>query len=493
MSLFPLASFGRRLQMVSRPRTWLARPAPSVRAQVIQRISVQVGQAPLDLGRQAELLWDVLAEVVNTRSKALLLLFPEWGAVAMVESSAPYGLSRTQLRLPSPILQWLGNQATSTARWGEMVVLPQLRDAFTQERTLFERLEAEILVPLRVDGALSAVLVLGAKTGVASEVRKAQGTEVPAGGLSRERRDRFNTPPLRRGEGDTGGEVKDLWGKAANAGKNTYQPEEKELLAGVAQAVARSLENARMHAVQRARIADLMSANEAQSNYILAISHQLKTPIAAVKASAEMLADSPVDSRAIRERLASAIVKGVDSLDRLVTELTEYGKMRHATLELHRVETDLCSLVMETCALLQPLVDEKGLRLRLDASPALPWVMADPHRVQQVLSNLLSNAIRFTPAGGEISVRVHQDGDRLLTQVTDSGPGIPEAQQKWVFEAFRGGSDTAWGAAGSGLGLAIAKALTELHGGAIWLESQEGKGTTFSFTLPLGPVQVKQR
>ncbi|MFH1141482.1 MAG: HAMP domain-containing sensor histidine kinase [Chloroflexota bacterium] len=426
--------------MLSRPGTWVARSAPSARAHGIQRISVQVGQAPLDLGRQAELLWDALAEVVNTRKRALLLLCPEWEVVAMVESSAPYGLSRTQLRLTSPILQWLGNPDTSVAQWWEMAVLPQLRDASSQERNLFERLEAEILVPMRVDGALSGVLLLGAKTG-----------------------------------------------------KDACRRKERELLAGVAQAVARSMENARLYAVQRARVADLMSANEAQSDYILAISHQLKTPIAAVKASAEMLADSVADSRAIRERLASAIVRGVDSLDRLVTELTEYGKMRHATLELHRVETDLCSLVAETCALLQPLVEEKGLRLRVDAAPTLPWVMADPHRVQQVLSNLLSNAIRFTPAGGEISVRLRQDGDRLLTQVQDNGPGIPEAQRQWVFEAFRGGSDTSRGPAGSGLGLAIAKALTELHGGTIRLESQEGKGTTFSFALPLGPVQVNQK
>ncbi|MEK7777169.1 MAG: histidine kinase dimerization/phospho-acceptor domain-containing protein, partial [Chloroflexota bacterium] len=359
MSLFPLASLSRRLRMVSRPRTWLARPAPSARAQLIHRISVQVGQAPLDLGRQAELLWDALAQVVNPRTKALLLLCPEWTTVAMVEPSAPQGLSRTQLRLSAPIISWLGNQASSTARGGEMVVVPQLRDTSSQERELFERLEAEILVPLRVDGALSGVLVLGAKIG-----------------------------------------------------KDGYQPEERELLAGVAHAVARNMENARMHAVQGAKVAELQSVNEAQSDYILAISHQLKTPIAAVKASAEMLADSPADSRIIRELLASAIARGVDSLDRLVTELTEYGKMRHATLELHRVETDLSSLVTETCAMLQPLVDEKGLRLRLDVAPTLPWVMADPHRVQQVISNLLSNAIRFTPAGGEILVRTRQDGDR---------------------------------------------------------------------------------
>ncbi len=440
MSLFPMAYLNRRFRMLGKPVTWVARSAPSARANVIQRISVQVGQAPLDLGRQAELLWNALAEVVNTRKRTLLVLCPEGQAMAIVDPSAPYGFSHTQLRFTSPILQWLAGQDTHTAWWDDMVVLPQLRDASSQERTLFERLEAEILVPLRVDGALSGVLVLGTKTG-----------------------------------------------------KDAYRQEELDMLTGVANAVARSIENARLYAVQQARVADLESANEAQSDYILAISHQLKTPIAAVKAGAEMLADSPADFRAIRGRLARAIVRGVDSLDRLVTELTEYGKMRHATLELHRVETDLGSLVVETCAFLQPLAEEKGLHLQVDATPTLPWVMADPHRVQQVLSNLLSNAIRFTPTGGEISVQVRQDGNHLLTHVQDNGPGITEAQQQWVFEAFRGDSDTARWPAGSGLGLTIAKALTELHGGTIRLESQEGNGTTVSFSLPLGPVQVNQK
>ncbi len=439
MSLFPLASLTRRLQMLQGPRIWPARPALSVRAQLIQRLSVRIGQAPLDLARQMELLADTLVQVVNTPKKALLLICPEWDAVAMVEPSAPQGLSRTHLRPSSPILRWLGNQDTSVVQWGKIAVLPQLQNASTQERWLFELLEAEILVPLRVDGVLTGVLSLGSK-----------------------------------------------------AGNDAYRPEEMELLAGVAHAMAVSMENARLYAVQQARVADLESVNDAQTEYILALSHQLKTPIAAVKASAEMLADNVADSRAMRDLLANAIVRGVDSLDRLVTELTEYGKMRHATVELHKVETDLCSLVKETCALLQPLAEKKLQHLRVEASPTIPWVMADPHRVQQVLSNLLANAVRYTPAGGEISVRVRQDGDRLLTQVRDRGPGIPAAQQQWVFEAFRRGSDTAWEPAGSGLGLAIAKALTELHGGTIWLESEEGKGSTFSFTLPLGPSQCRQ-
>ena len=403
------------------------------RAQAAQRIGARISRAGLDLAHQAEVLLDSLAQVMGTRRRALLVLCPEWGVVAMVHSSSP-SLERTELQLASPIVQWLESQDATVTRWGELAVLPQFQGVSSQERGLFERLETEVLVPLRVDMALTGVLVLGSKV-----------------------------------SGDA------------------YRREDLELLAGVASAVASSIENARLYAVEQARVAELEVISGMKSEYILAISHQLKTPIAAVKASADMLTEGQVNSPELRQRLVNAIVRGTDSLDRLVTELTEYGKMQSATLELHREEADLLSIVADTCELLHPLVDDKAIHLEVQAPPTLPRVVLDPHRVQQVLSNLLTNAIKFTPTGGEISVRVSRDGDHLLTRVRDNGPGIPEAQQRWVFEAFNGASDTARGPTGSGLGLAIARALTELHGGTIWLESQEGRGSTFSFTLPLMP------
>ena len=433
-ALLPTAAmFSRRLRMLRILGSRASWPLLPSRAQAAQRIGARVSLAGLDLARQAVLLLDSLAQVMDTRRRTLLVLCPEWGAVATVQPSSP-SLERTELQLASPIVQWLESQDATVTRWGEMVVLPQFQGVSSQERGLFERLETEVLVPLRVDTALTGVLVLGAKV-----------------------------------SGDA------------------YRREELELLAGVAGAVAGSIENARLYAVEQARVAELEVISGMKSEYILAISHQLKTPIAAVKASADMLTEGQANTPEFRQRLVNAIVRGTDSLDRLVTELTEYGKMQSATLELNKDEADLLSIVADTCALLHPLIEDKSIHLKVQAPPMLPRVVLDSHRVQQVLSNLLTNAIKFTPAGGEISVRVSRDGDHLLTQVQDNGPGIPESQQRWVFEAFYGASDTARGPTGSGLGLAIARALTELHGGAIWLESQEGKGSTFSFTLPLRP------
>ena len=376
---------------------------------------------------------DALASEVHAGSTALLLLCAEWGKIAIALPSASPILERTDLQLTSPIVRWMESQNAAT-QWGELAVLPQLQGVSSREREMFDQLDTEVLVPLQVDNALTGIIVLGAKR-----------------------------------SGDA------------------YRLEELKLLSGVARAVAMAFENSRLYAVEQAKVAELKFISEMKSERIMAITHQLKTPIAAVKASAEMLWETQAELPEVRLRMVNSIVRGVDSLDRLVTELTEYGKMQNATIQLNRVESDLRSIVSDTCVLLQPLFDDKGIRLQLEAPPTLPWIMADPHRVQQILSNLIANAIQFTRRGGEISVRLRRDGERLLTQVQDKGPGIPEAQQGWVFEAFYGASDTSQRRSGSGLGLAIAKALTELHGGNIWLESQEGKGSTFSFSLPLSP------
>jgi len=389
----------RPLQMIRNLASLLLHPMPSRRARVIQRISDRMNRGTLDLARQTEHLLDAVAQTVDTQERSLLLLCPEWGVIALVQPSSPLGLERTELSLTSPIVQWMQSQDTTVTRWGELVVLPQFQGVSSQERELFERLEAEALISLRVNGSLTGILILGAK--------------------------RLGDP---------------------------YRHEELDLLAGVARATARSIENARLYAVERARVAELQSINEMKSEYILTISHQLKTPISAVKASVEMLTELQAESPELRQRLINAIVRGVDSLDRLVTELTEYGKMQSATLELNRVESNLCSIIADTCTLLQPLVDDKKLRMQVDVPPTLPRVVVDPHRVQQILFNLLSNAIKFTPTGGEISIRVGREGEWLLTQVQDNGPGIPAAQQRWVFEAFHAASDSTKGPTGSGPG-----------------------------------------
>ena len=151
------------------------------------------------------------------------------------------------------------------------------------------------------------------------------------------------------------------------------------------------------------------------------------------------------------------------------------------------MESNLTTLVSDTIALVQPLADDKPVQLEFHAPKYLPRITLDPHRVHQIMSNIISNAIKLTPSGGRVTIGIRREGNQLITQVKDTGPGIAKVHQPWVFEAFYGASDRSNGSTGSGLGLAIAKALTELHRGSIWLDSQEGKGSTFYVALPLGP------
>jgi len=134
---------------------------------------------------------------------------------------------------------------------------------------------------------------------------------------------------------------------------------------------------------------------------------------------------------------------------------------------------------------LQPLAAEKGILFELSEEDPKLSVRADPDRVHQILTNLVGNALKFTPAGGEVEVRLVRDGELLVTSVRDTGEGIPPDQLRVIFNKFQQVSGSSGERKGAGLGLSIAKSLVELHRGQIWVESELGKGSTFYFTLPL--------
>ena len=130
------------------------------------------------------------------------------------------------------------------------------------------------------------------------------------------------------------------------------------------------------------------------------------------------------------------------------------------------------------------LAETRRQTLEVDLSPNLPEVAVDADRIRQVMSNLLGNAIKFTPAGGTIRVSARQQGDTVIVSIVDTGPGIPPEHLSKVFDRFWKGQGTT--RTGSGLGLSIAKGIVEAHGGTIWAESELGKGSSFAFTLPRG-------
>ena len=398
----------------------------------------------LDLPYLTNQLVNSASQIAQTRHATLLLLWPDQDVLRESRPSLDNG-EGVELPLSSPIVRWLQDQDAPFARWEDLSVLPQFRNISPQDLAIFQRMDTRVLIPLRTLRSLTGILVMGAR--------------------------------------DTG---------------ESYTSAHLTRLSRLSDTIASTIEHARMYAAERAKVADLETVAAIKSEYIMAISHQLKTPISAVKASAEMLAQEAVPDQGqppeLHRRLVAAITRGVDTLDQLVTELTEYGKMQSATLELNTVEASLSSIASDTCELLQPLAHDKGIQLTVDTTPHLPRAIMDPHRVQQILVNLINNAIKFTQDGGRVGVRVTRDNDQLLAQVQDNGPGISAERQPWVFEAFYGAPEaTPSGSGGSGLGLAIAKALTELHGGTIWVDSIEGEGSTFSFTIPLGQKRATER
>ena len=214
-------------------------------------------------------------------------------------------------------------------------------------------------------------------------------------------------------------------------------------------------------------------------------SHELKTPITSLKVSAEILTrEHNVAEDNLAAELLDNIHHSADRMERRVAELLDFLRLQGAGLKFAPEPLELYRVFEETVALITPLTLTKKQTLDLEVPPSLPVVMLDRQRLEQILLNLLSNASKYTPSEGQIKVTASIDNHNLLVQVTDTGYGIPQSEQALIFEPYyysKARSETPR----LGLGLAITKSLVELQGGRIWVESQPGQGSTFSFILPL--------
>jgi signal transduction histidine kinase len=182
----------------------------------------------------------------------------------------------------------------------------------------------------------------------------------------------------------------------------------------------------------------------------------------------------------------SKIIIGVESMSRMVNNLLDLGRIEAGVgLQVDKVAVkEIVEGVMDT---LQLQADQKNIRIRVEAADGLPpKVEADRALLQQAVYNLAENAIKYTPEGGQVTVRVRSRPGELLYEVQDNGIGIPPADQARIFEKFyRGSQREARAQRGSGLGLAMVRSIAEQHGGRVWLESQQGQGSTFYLLIPL--------
>ena len=227
-------------------------------------------------------------------------------------------------------------------------------------------------------------------------------------------------------------------------------------------------------------------ANRAKDSFLAMLSHELRNPLNTLLLSAQAMRRGGPNAET-NERALGAIERSVKTLEKMIADLLDSSRIVSGKLELETRLIDPPTLIRNAVDALRPSAVAKDLRLLTEIDPALPPFSADPDRMQQVLWNLVSNAIKFTPAGGEVRVSMRRSNHAVEITVSDSGEGIAADDLDRVFGRFWQGKPTAQrGRAGLGLGLSIARSLVELHGGTLTAHSEGvGRGTSFEVKLPI--------
>jgi signal transduction histidine kinase len=218
--------------------------------------------------------------------------------------------------------------------------------------------------------------------------------------------------------------------------------------------------------------------------FVDTLSHELKTPLTSIIAAAGLLAEELETSDQPHQKLIQTIIHNANTLETRLAELLDIVKTGTGKLQLQVGPVDVKSLILGTCQQISPMLRGKRQKLNTDFPDAIPIIHGDGQRLEQVLLNLLNNAAKFTPEGGNILVRVRKEDTSLVVEVQDNGIGIAREEQSQLFKPYSRLSSDRQRHPGLGLGLALAKQVVELHGGRIWVESEPGKGSTFSFSLP---------
>ncbi|AKJ04446.1 Circadian input kinase A [Archangium gephyra] len=261
---------------------------------------------------------------------------------------------------------------------------------------------------------------------------------------------------------------------ASESGRR-YGARDLALAEELARRAALAIDNARLHEKSE-------QATRTRDEVLRIVAHDLRTPLNVISLSTGVLLKCPPEKRATDTKRLESIRKAVDRANRLIQDLLDVARMEAGRLSVDRGPEQTAPVVKEAAELHRSLAEEKSIQLTATVPEDAPAVFADRDRVLQILSNLLGNALKFTPVGGQISLRAEPAGRMMRFSVSDTGPGIPEEDLPHLFEPF-------WQAPtgkklGAGLGLAIVKGLVDAHGGHLWVESSPGLGSTFFFTLP---------
>jgi signal transduction histidine kinase len=232
--------------------------------------------------------------------------------------------------------------------------------------------------------------------------------------------------------------------------------------------------------------ARLQELDRLKDDFISTVSHELRTPLTSIRAFSEILHDNPELDASERARFLGIVIKETERLTRLINQVLDLAKIESGNAEWHDSRLSVREIIEDSIAATSRLFEEHRVRLETDFTTTVPDIVADRDRLVQVMLNLLSNAVKFCqPDIGVVTIGLRMDGPWIRVDVRDNGAGISPENQETIFEKFRQGGDTMTAKPqGTGLGLPICRQIIDHFGGRLWVESQIGKGSTFSFVLP---------
>ncbi|MEP6774760.1 MAG: ATP-binding protein, partial [Chloroflexota bacterium] len=250
-------------------------------------------------------------------------------------------------------------------------------------------------------------------------------------------------------------------------------------------------------------ITELRHLERARRDFVANIGHELRTPLTSVKLLAETVREVMHEDQHAAEKFLGQIEAEVDRLTQLVRELLELSRIESGQVPMQRTNLDVPQLLETAAGRLRAQAERAGVHLMVEVAALLPLAYADRERIEQVLVNLVHNALKFTNPGGSVTLSAQPDGADIRISVRDTGVGIPPDDLPRIFERFYkvdkaraaargrdGGEGREGREGGTGLGLAIAKHVVQAHGGRIWAESVYGQGATFYFTLPAAEASI---
>ena len=497
----------------------------------------------LDVQQLAGMILDEITTTMHVTRASLLLKDKESGDYLTIADRGFDEHAPLRLLADSPIADWLTARAACLPHY-VVALEPQFAGLWAEERQGLAQAQIELFVPLLVAEELVGILMLGPKrseapygrdeqvtlltlanqTAVAVQNARLYQTAVdgegadqydPAAGLRRHPGGRSRScaswPRIAARRPSPATLEQELVGKRLS---DIFEPELWAAESALQRSIQTGLPTSPVELTLRGKheprdillgvtplrdgyllnftdITRLKEVDRLKSNIVSNVSHELRTPLASIKAYTELLLDEVEgEDRALRMRFLSVIDSEADRLAQFINDLLDLSRLQSGRMEGQTELMPLDTLMDEVAKSLDIQAQTAGVTIRLDFPPGLPLIRANKDLMRSMARNLIGNAIKYSPKGGEVRIAAHASGNTLVLDVTDQGIGIPPEDLPQLFTRFyRSWIARQSGIRGTGLGLVVAKEAVELHGGTIAVESQVGVGTRFSVTLPI-PIDV---